>query len=128
MEAFMKKALLTLPFLMVLFVSAGSAQDSEPLGKVFWRGMVDDRVHLVIKADKIEHKTVSGQAKSDGVYSFTAPLPQQTVIVTVNKQKGRSKQVKVIQQPSQENDFTAIVEIYDDGGGAKEYQLEISWR
>lgn len=124
----MKKALLTLPFLMVFFVSAGSAQDSEPLGKVFWRGMVDDRVQLVIKGDKIEHKTVAGKTNPDGVYSFTAPLPQQAVSVTVIRQKGRSKQIKAIQQPSQDNDFTAIVEIYDNDGGAKEYQLEISWR
>lgn len=124
----MKKALLTLPFLMILFASSAFAQDSEPLGKVFWRGMVDDRLQLVIKGDKLEHKTISGQTNPDGVYSFTSPLPEQAVIVSVNKQKGRSKQVKVIQQPAEDNGFTAIIEIYDNGGGAKEYQLEISWK
>jgi len=49
------------------------------------------------------------------------------VTVDVNRKKGRGK-VRVIQQPSTDNDFTAIVEIYDNGGGAREYQLEIFWK
>lgn len=104
------------------------AQTSPAVGKAFWRGTVDDRVHLIIRKDQIEIRTVSGRAFPDAVYSFTTPLPERPVNVTVARQKGRSKKITVIQQPAKANDFTAIVEIYDDAGGAREYVLEISWK
>ena len=124
----MKKALLALPFFLILFGYHADAQSQETVGKVFWRGMVDDKVHLVIRGDKLEHRTVSGAAQQDGVFSFTASLPEQPVTVSVTRVEGRSKKVSVVQQPTAENDFTAIVEVYDQGGGAREYRLEISWR
>ena len=34
----------------------------------------------------------------------------------------------MVQQPSSANDFTAIMEIADTDGGAKEYEIEILWR
>jgi len=49
------------------------------------------------------------------------------VEVSVNKLSGRGT-VRVLQQPSRANDFTAVIEIYDTGGGAQEYRLEIVWR
>lgn len=124
----MKKALLALPFLIGCLVSTSNAQSENALGKVFWKGTVDNKVHLVIKGGSLEHKTIEGQEKPDGVFAFTAPLPDESVTVEVLRRSGRSKKVKVIQQPAANNDFTAIIEIHDDGGGAKEYQLEIFWR
>ena len=124
----MRKALLTLPVLLALFSLDAAAQSQETLGKVFWRGMVDDKLHLVIRGDKIEHKTVSGGTQPDGFFSFTAALPEQAVTVNALRVEGRSKKIAVIQQPTAENEFTAIVEIHDQGGGAREYRLEISWR
>lgn len=124
----MKNTLLALPFLLFLAVAQANAQSQETVGKVFWRGTVDDKVHLVIRGDNLEHRTVSGATQPDGAFSFTASLPQQAVTVNVNRIEGRSKKITVVQQPTAENDFTAIVEVYDHGGGAKEYRLEIYWR
>lgn len=39
----------------------------------------------------------------------------------------RRGSISVIQQPSGDNDFTAIIEINDEKGGAKAYQLDIAW-
>lgn len=111
--------------ILVLLASAFAAPATTP-GRVFWKGMVDDRVQLVIQHDKIETRTPSGKVFPDGVYSFTTPLPESAVTVSVTKVKGRGS-AQVVQQPTAENDFTAIVEIKDEKGGAKEYQLEISW-
>lgn len=127
-EVSMKRVLLILPVLLIFLVSGASSQENEPLGKVFWRGVVDDKVHLVIKGTTLEQKAVSGQEKPPGTFSFTAPLPDQPVIVSVKRIEGRSKKITVIQQPNAENGFTAIVEIYDNSGGAKEYRLEIFWK
>ena len=124
----MKKASLALSLLLVFFAVQAAAQAPDASGKLFWRGNVDDKLHLVIRGTSLEHRTVSGQAQPDGMYSFTAPLPQQAVTVTVPRFEGRSKKITVIQQPTAENQFTAIVEIIDDGGGVRDYFLEIAWR
>ncbi|MDQ3132525.1 MAG: hypothetical protein M3Q99_17400 [Acidobacteriota bacterium] len=97
------------------------------IGRAFWRGTVDDKVQLVIQNQTMRVQTVSGKSYPDGTSSFTAALPTRKVAVGVNKQKGRGN-VRVLQQPSRENDFTSVIEIYDEGSGAKEYQLEIFWQ
>ena len=115
-------------FVVFCVLSAQAQSESAPSGKVFWRGSVDNKIHLVIRGDQIEQKTVEGTENPVGAFSFTAPLPEQAVTVQVSRKEGRSKKVKVIQQPASENDFTAIVEIHDDGGGSRDYVLEIFWR
>ena len=124
----MKKASLALSLLLTFFCIQAAAQAQDASGKVFWRGNVDDKLHLVIRGTSLEHRTVSGQAQPDGMFSFTAPLPQQAVTVSVPHFEGRSKKITVLQQPSAENQFTAIVEIVDEGAGARDYFLEIAWR
>jgi hypothetical protein len=97
------------------------------VGRVAWRGMVDDRVQLVIQERTIEVRTLSGSPRGDGTATFTSPLPRSTVEVGVEKTRGRGT-VTVLQQPSRVNDFTTVVEIYDAAGGAQEYRLDIFWR
>ena len=95
-------------------------------GRVHWRGTVDDNVQLVIRDDRVDVRTIGGSEYSDANYNFTSPLPRRRITVRVNKLKGRGE-VRVLQQPSRENDFTAVVEIRDSGGGAREYEIEILW-
>lgn len=105
----------------------GNFPDDRPIiGRAYWRGTVDDRVRLVLQDRNLRVETVSGRPYPEGIWSFTASLSR-NVQVEVNKQKGRGN-VRVLQQPSKDNDFTAVIEVYDDGGGAREYQLEIFWR
>jgi len=95
-------------------------------GRVFWSGKVDDVVRLRIQGSRLTVETVSGQSYGEGTSSFTTPLPEAEVAVGVIKKKGRGT-AAVVQQPDHSNDFTAVVEIRDLKGGAKEYQLEIYW-
>lgn len=104
----------------------GGGEDSAT-GRAFWRGTVDKEVRLVIRDRNIETRLISGNPYSDGNFSFTSPLPTHNVSVEVNKKKGRGN-VRILQQPRRNNDYTAIVQIYDEGGGAREYELEIFWR
>lgn len=96
------------------------------LGKIHWQGTIDDEVHLVIKGSAVQIRTISGTEYSDGIFNFTSPLPDESVQVSVNKKEGRGS-VKVIQQPNGSNNFTAIIQVLDKNGGAKEYVLEIYW-
>ena len=95
-------------------------------GRVRWRGMVDDDVHLVIRDEQIEIRTIGGSEYNNATYNFTSPLPRRRVNVSAAKLKGRGE-VRVIQQPSRDNDFTAVVQIRDPSGGAKDYEIEVTW-
>lgn len=105
----------------------GGSSSRPVIGRVSWRGRVDDRIHLVIRERSIETKTVSGAPQREGTFNFTSALPASPVEVGVTKTSGRGT-VSVLQQPSRMNDFTAVIEIYDSGGGAQEYRLDIFWR
>jgi hypothetical protein len=109
--------------------TGGGNTENRPIsGRVYWRGMVDDRVQLVIRDRQIETRVIGGRPYPDGTFSFTAALPTtRSALVEVNKTKGRGA-VRVVQQPSKANDFTTVVEIYDNEGGAREYQLDIYWK
>lgn len=99
------------------------------IGRAYWRGTVDNVVHLKLKDREMETITVAGTSYGPGTFSFTSALPRSRggISVEVIKKKGRGN-ARVIQQPSSQNDFTAIVEVKDGDGGAKEYELEILWR
>ena len=97
------------------------------IGNVNWRGTVDDEVQLVIRGNSVEVKTISGQTYSNATYNFTSPLPNRKVNVEVDKKKGRGK-VRILQQPSRDNDFTTVIQILDKDGGSKDYELEIYWK
>lgn len=124
----MKTALLLAFFCALILVSPSQAQESSTSGKVYWYGSVDNKVHLTIRGDTLEQKAVEGNEGEPGRFSFTAPLPQSGVTVGVNRLEGRSNKITVVQQPSAGNNFTAIVEIHDDAGGARDYLLEIFWQ
>lgn len=106
----------------------GWNEDNRPvLGHVYWKGQVDDKVHLVIRGGTAETRVISGNTLGNGNYNFTMAFPGRNVRVDVDKKKGRGS-ARVIQQPSRANDFTTIIEVYDNGGGARDYELDIYWR
>ena len=101
--------------------------DGRTSGRVRWRGTVDDNVQLVIRDDRIEVRTIGGSVYENGTYNFTSPLPRRRgVTVSVNKINGRGE-VRVLQQPSRDNDYTAVVEIRDPKGEARDYEVEVAW-
>ncbi|MGI8787519.1 MAG: hypothetical protein ACR2HG_07155 [Pyrinomonadaceae bacterium] len=103
----------------------GNNGGGQRTGKAFWRGMVDSEVHLIIQNRNIETQTISGAPYDNPTFSFTSPLPTRNVTVDVVKKSGRGT-VRVVEQPSRNNNYTAVIQILDEGGGAKEYELDIN--
>ena len=64
---------------------------------------------------------------ADGNAMFTSGLPNETVLVSVEKISGRGI-VRVVQQPARSNDFTAVIEILDRNSGEQEYRIAVTWR
>lgn len=95
-------------------------------GVLHWSGRVDGRDVINIRGNQlwIEHQ-VGGQI-TEATYRFESPLPNDQRNVTVRKVRGRGT-VRVIEQPSRANNFTAKILIDDDNGGADRYEIEVSW-
>ena len=107
----------------------GNSNNDDPyekrIGSVRWRGKVDNEVQLKIRNNSLELSTVAGQDYGAGNYNFTSALPNRNVNLYVKK-KGRGK-VTIIQQPDRFNDYTAVIKVVDDDGGARDYDIEIYW-
>ncbi|HEU0004492.1 MAG TPA: hypothetical protein VFS12_00760, partial [Terriglobia bacterium] len=72
-------------------------------------------------------ETVEGAATQGDRFNFSSSsLPRNEVRVDVRKRDGRGK-VRVVESPSRRNDYTAIIEIEDDTGGADNYEIEVEW-
>jgi hypothetical protein len=108
--------------------TGGGTSGARPIvGRLSWNGRVDDTVRLVIRGASVEQQTIAGAQMPEGRYNFTSPLPGSAMEVSVTKQSGRGS-VRVLQQPSRSNNFTAVIEIRDDKGGAQDYRIEVTWR
>lgn len=99
---------------------------SRSSGRMVWRGTVDDDVRIMIRGGSAQVETIGGSPYYDGVTNFTASLPPRRVNVRLQKNRGRGE-VFIEQQPSRENDYTAVVRIRDPRGGASDYEFELSW-
>ena len=95
----------------------GQYPDTGRGGRMTWRGRVDDDVRIRIRG---------GTEYNDGQPNFENSLPNRRVTVRLTQKRGRGE-VFIEQQPSRENDFTAIVRIRDTRGGASEYEFTLEW-
>ena len=95
-------------------------------GSLEWRGLVDEHVQLVIRGRSIQERTLSGTRLDQGRAVFAAALPSQPVRVSVRRLAGRGD-VRVVQQPTRQNGYTTIVEIYDPTRGAQDHRLQVIW-
>ena len=95
-------------------------------GRMTWRGRVDDDVRIRIRGGSADVETIGGTPYSDGQPNFYNSLPPRRVTVRLTMKRGRGE-IFIEQQPSRENDFTAIVRIKDSKGGASGYEFELQW-
>lgn len=91
-----------------------------------WRGKVDIACEIEIHGRSHDVKDEGGSGTQERSASFSDPLPEEDVAVSVKKVHGRGK-VRIVQQPSSRNDFTAVIRIEDDKGGSDDYEIEVSW-
>ena len=95
-------------------------------GRMTWRGRVDDDVRIRIRGGTADVETLGGTPYYDSQPNFENSLPNRRVTVRLTAKRGRGD-VFVEQQPSRENDFTAVIRIKDSRGGADNYELTLEW-
>lgn len=95
-------------------------------GRMTWRGRVDDDVRITIRGGTADVQTLGGTPYNDSQPNFSASLPFRRVTVKLTVKKGRGE-IFIEQQPSRDNDFSAVIRIRDTRGGASDYEFELSW-
>jgi len=95
-------------------------------GSVRWTGRVDQTANIIIQGNNVQTEDASGTGISNVNFSINGILVRRSGSVTVRKRSGRGN-VRVLEQPSRINNFTAVIQIFDPGSGADNYDIEISW-
>jgi hypothetical protein len=95
-------------------------------GRMTWRGRVDDDVRIRIRGGSADVETIGGSPYYDAQPNFSNSLPNRRVTVRLTEKRGRGE-IFIEQQPTRENDFTAIVRIRDTRGGASDYAFTLEW-
>lgn len=96
-------------------------------GAFWWEGRVDIGAEIEIRRDRHTVTDRGGQGVSERRARFETALPELPVPVSVRKLDGRGK-VELVQAPSRDNDYTAIIVIEDDDNGADDYEVELRWQ
>jgi len=96
-------------------------------GRMSWRGRVDDYVELRIQGNRVRSIERGGAPTYNERASFSSPLPRADVRVEVKKRDGRGR-VSLLEEPSRNNNYTAVIRIDDNKGGSDDYEIEMQWR
>ncbi len=91
-----------------------------------WSGRVDGSDIIYIQGNRlwIDHR--SGQPIYGADHRFFQSLPNGREFVFVRKINGRGS-VRVVEQPSRNNNYTAAILIEDRDGGGDRYEIEVEW-
>ena len=108
------------------FPSQPNQPAGTPTGNVSWSGRVDNRVNVIIQGANVRSEDITNSGFQQGYQNINGVLPRRNASVTVNKTEGRGSAM-VIQQPSRENAYTAIVQVSDNKSGSDNYRLDINW-
>ena len=95
-------------------------------GRMTWRGRVDDDVRIKIRGGAADVETIGGSPYYDAQPNFYNSLPNRRVTVRLTEKRGRGE-IFIEQQPTRDNDFTAVVRIKDSRGGASDYAFTLEW-
>lgn len=96
-------------------------------GAFRWEGRVDIRAEIRIRGGEHEVSDGGGSGTQEYRSRFTSDLPEREAPVSLRQLEGRGR-VELIQSPSADNAYTAVVRIEDTKSGDDVYEFELSWR
>ncbi len=94
--------------------------------RVTWSGRVDDEVLIACRENTCEPSIRSGQPVVRDRYQFSRPMPEEDFRVSLVEKEGRGD-VRLAQQPSAANGYSAVVQIRDTEGGSSDYSFTLGW-
>ena len=118
-------ALAALGSLAALGLTPAPAQ-ADPRPAMHWSGDVDDTTLVYFHAGDVRTRDISGKASTQTSAEVFDRLPRGPIQVYLTRRDGRG-QVRVVQQPTPDNGFTAAVRIHDPQPGRGHYDFALAW-
>ena len=81
---------------------------------------------MIVAGTDVASEDMAGTGLSGVDFSINGYLANRPGSVNVRKIRGRGT-VRVLEQPSRNNGYTAVIQIFDASGGADNYEVEITW-
>jgi hypothetical protein len=94
--------------------------------KIVWTGRVDQEAVINCRVKTCSAETRLGAPVSDEHFKFSRPLPNRDVRVRLEQPEGRGE-IRLAEQPSERNQYTARVSIRDPQNGAGDYSFVLVW-
>ena len=104
-------------------------RDDVPMGKgqCDIRLQVDNEVRISVRGDSVFARTLAGRDPSDDGSECNMPLPDRPVPDFHFQVVDSRNEIRLLEEPSPRNGFSAIVYIHDTAGGAGRYHFRLSW-
>jgi hypothetical protein len=93
---------------------------------IAWSGRVDEEALISCQTKTCSSSATSGAPVAGEHFKFTRPLPGRAVEVTLAEREGRGD-IRLVEQPSERNHYTARVSIHDPQGGSSGYSFKLVW-
>lgn len=94
--------------------------------RLSWTGRVDEKATISCRARACSSTAEQGAPVAAERFKFSRPLPERDVDVRLEDRDGRGE-IRLIEQPRRQNNYTARVEIRDPQPGAAEYSFALAW-
>ena len=91
------------------------------------RLQVDDQVEVAVHRDVVTVRRLSGQESRDDGSECNVPFPDRDLQGFNFEVIDRRNDIRLVDQPSRRNNFTALVAIRDGAGGFGRYHFRLSW-
>ncbi len=91
-----------------------------------WSGRVDGEAVISCGGDACTADERSGRPVTRDRYRFTRRMPRRDFDVSLIDTEGRGE-IRLLEQPSPSNGYTARVRIRDSHGGASDYAFTLAW-
>lgn len=94
--------------------------------KLTWSGRVDEEALISCQARSCVSSAARGSPVAAEHFKFSRPLPDRAVDVSLENAAGRGE-IRLVEQPSESNHYTARVLIRDSQPGASDYSFTLAW-
>jgi hypothetical protein len=100
----------------------------EPAGRgLLWSGKVDGRVRITVQGGASFSEVMEGERIAGQQSEILRPLPARSgPVPELRKLTGRGD-VRIVEMPSEQNNFRLVFEIADPEPGADDYVIEVDW-
>ncbi len=107
---------------------SGNYDPNASEGQLDLRLYVDGTVEVSLQGDRIRYEVRSGRPPRDDGSELTQPIPRGTFRFFGMEQKGGREKVTLLEQPSQDNDYTVRLRIEDSRVGEGRYHARLRWK